>query len=293
MTIRVGTAPDSWGVWFPENEKQTPWRRCMDEMQKSGYDGVELGPWGYFPNTYETLAPELEKRRLELVATTVGGNFIDDASVKAMMKTIDGVAALQKRFPGAKYVVLLPEMYTDLMTGKQTMPAKLTGDQWQTLYKNVRDVDRYVRERHGLTATLHPHVECHIQTEEEIERVLENTDVALCLDTGHHIYGGGEPVSFFKKHASRIPYVHVKDCDMAVKRDMEANGWPFAEAVVRGIMCEPGRGGIDFSALFARMKDAGYSGWVVVEQDMYPVPSFDLPLEIAARTREYLRSVGV
>ena len=50
MAIRVGIAPDSWGVWFPEHEKQTPWYRCMDEMKVAGYDGVELGPWGYFPN---------------------------------------------------------------------------------------------------------------------------------------------------------------------------------------------------------------------------------------------------
>jgi inosose dehydratase len=80
---------------------------------------------------------------------------------------------------------------------------------------------------------------------------------------------------------------------MAVKKQMEANGWPFAEAVTKGIMCEPGKGGIDFKKFFAAMNDAGYDGWAVVEQDLYPVPSFDLPLEIAERTRNYLRSVGV
>ena len=73
---------------------------------------------------------------------------------------------------------------------------------------------------------------------------------------------------------------------------MAASGWPFARAVVEGIMCEPGKGGIDFKALFDTMRASGYDGWAVVEQDMYPVPSFDLPLQIATRTREYLRCVG-
>lgn len=293
MAIRIGTAPDSWGVWFPKNDKQTPWQRCMDEMQQSGYDGVELGPWGYFPNTFDALEAELKNRNLTLVAATVGGNFLNDSSIDAMLKTVDDVAGLQKKFPSAQYIVLLPEMYTDLMTGKQTMNPQLTPEQWDTMFKNIRRADKYISDKYGLVATLHPHVECHIETEEEIEKVLDNTDIALCLDTGHHIYGGGEPVSFYKKHHTRIPYIHIKDCDMAIKKEMTEKGWPFAEAVVKGIMCEPGKGGIDFKQLFGAMHDVGYDGWAVVEQDLYPVPSFDLPLEIATRTRAYLRSVGV
>ena len=104
--------------------------------------------------------------------------------------------------------------------------------------------------------------------------------------------GGGEPIAFFKKHHARIPYIHIKDCDLAVKKAMDAAGWPFARAVTEGVMCEPGKGGIDFKTLFDAMLACGYVGWAVVEQDMYPLPSFDMPLEIARRTREYLRSAG-
>ena len=37
MAIHVGIAPDSWGVWFPEHEKEPPWWRCLDEMKIAGY----------------------------------------------------------------------------------------------------------------------------------------------------------------------------------------------------------------------------------------------------------------
>lgn len=292
MGIHVGTAPDSWGVWFPENEKQIPWERCMDEMQQAGYEGVELGPWGYFPNDYEALKEELDKRDLKLVAGTVGGNYVDDTSIDEMMKTIDQLAPLLLKFPTAKYVVLLVDMYTDLMTGEDVMPRELTQEQWQKVYRNVQRVCDYVR-KFGLIPALHPHVDCYIQTEEQIERVLDNTDVQLCLDTGHHVYGGGEPISFFKKHYSRIPYLHVKECDMEVKKLMDQNAWSFAKAVSEGIMCEPGKGSINFKELFDYMKETGYNGWVVVEQDLYPVKSFDDPLPIAKRTREYLHSAGI
>lgn len=135
MAIRVGIAPDSWGVWFPEHEKQTPWYRCMDEMKVAGYDGVELGPWGYFPNKNPMLKNALDARGLSLVAGTVGGDFLDGASIDAMCQTIDDIAVLLKDFDEAKYIVLLPAMYTDLETGEPVCDPNLTDAQWATYCK--------------------------------------------------------------------------------------------------------------------------------------------------------------
>lgn len=291
MAIQVGIAPDSWGVWFPNHEKQTPWSRCMDEMRQAGYDGVELGPWGYFPNTYPELKQALDARSLELVAGTVGGDFLNDASIDDMCQTIDEIAAVIMRFPQAKYIVLLPAMYTDLETGEFVMDPNLTDAQWATYCKNVqRAADRVAS--HGLIGAFHPHVDCHVQTEEQIERLLTDTDVQLCFDTGHHVYGGGEPIAFYKKHADRIPYIHIKDCDLAVKAKMDENKWSFAKAVTEDIMVEPGNGSIDFAKLHDALVEKGYDGWVVVEQDLFPVKSFDIPLPIAKRGRENLAKAG-
>lgn len=291
MAVKVGIAPDSWGVWFPNHEKQTPWTRCMDEMRQAGYDGVELGPWGYFPNTNPELKDALAKRALTLVAGTVGGDFLDDASIDAMCETIDDIAALLKEFDEAKYIVLLPAMYTDLETGAQVCDPELTDAQWAVYCKNVqRAADRVAS--HGLVGAFHPHVDCHVQTEVQIERLLSDTNVVLCFDTGHHVYGGGEPISFYKKHADRIPYIHIKDCDLAVKAKMDAEQWSFAKAVTEDIMVEPGKGSIDFAAFRKALDEMGYDGWVVVEQDLFPVKSFDLPLPIAQRGRENLRKAG-
>jgi len=277
MAIHIGTAPDSWGVWFPKDERQIDWRRCLDEMAEAGYQGVELGPWGYLPNDYETLKAELDNRNLSLVAGTAGADFSDDASVDLLCVTLKDICALLKQFDTAKYVVLLPDMYTDAMTGADVLPRELSEDAWKRLFTNM---DRLVRliNGYGLVPALHPHVDSHIQTEDDIERILDNTDMTLCLDTGHHIYGGGDPVSFYKKHYRSIPFMHVKECDVGIKERMKAEGWSFAKAVAEGIMCEPGLGGIDFRELFNFMKQIGYDGWVVVEQDMYPVGDFNSPV---------------
>lgn len=291
MAIKVGIAPDSWGVWFPLHEKQPGWEQCMDEMQKAGFAGVELGPWGYFPNKMPELKNELNARNLKLVAGTVGCDFLNDASVDEMCSTINDIVALLKNFEEAKYVVLLPSMYTDLETGEQVMNPVLTDAEWAHYAANVQKAADHVAAL-GLTATFHPHVDCHVQTEAEIERLLRDTTIDLCFDTGHHVYGGGEPISFYKKHKDRMPYIHIKDCDMNVKAKMDENKWSFAKAVTEDIMVEPGKGSIDFNEFHKVLVDTGYDGWVVVEQDLFPVKSFDIPYPIAKRTRDFLSSCG-
>ena len=291
MAIKIGIAPDSWGVWFPQHEKQPPWDRCLNEMQAAGYAGVELGPWGYLPNDAARLKTELEARGLELVAGTVGGDFLNDASMDELCRKVDDVAALMKNFPSARYIVLLPPMYTDEETGALISNPELSDEQWKRYVANVQCVTDRIRA-HGLEAAFHPHADSHVQTEAQIERLLAETTTNLCLDTGHHVYGGGEPISFYKKHADRIPFLHVKDCDMSVKQRKDEEGWSFARAVTEGIMIEPGAGGIDYVAFRETLEKCGYDGWIVVEQDLFPLTSFDVPFPIAKRSYEKLKEAG-
>ena len=208
MAIKIGIAPDSWGVWFPasdpNNAKQPQWWRCLDEMKIAGYDGCEIGPWGYMPNDNpQVLKNAIDARGLTLVGATEGGNYLDDANVEQMLKDIDDISALLKHFPSAKYIVLLPPMYTNLATGELEMNPDLTDEEWAKYCANVQKcADRCAAN--GFQGLFHPHVDSHVQTEEQIERFLNDTNVDLCFDTGHHVYGGGEPISFYKKWAKRL-----------------------------------------------------------------------------------------
>lgn len=296
MSIRTGIAPDSWGVWFPasdpNNAKQPQWWRCLDEMKIAGYAGCEIGPWGYMPNEDpKVLKHAIDARGLELIGSTVGGNFLDEESVQQVLSDIEAQAALLKHFPSAKYIVILPPMYTDLATGELAMNPELSDAEWATYCANVQKCADRCAEL-GFEGLFHPHVDSHVQTEEQIDRFLADTTVNLCFDTGHHVYGGGEPISYYEKHVDRIPYIHLKDCDLAVKAQMDANKWSFAKAVTEDIMVEPGKGSIDFSAFYKALVANNYDGWCVVEQDLFPVKSFDVPLEKATIGRENLRDAG-
>ncbi|MFC6602220.1 hypothetical protein ACFQDF_12755 [Ectobacillus funiculus] len=98
MSIRIGTAPDSWGIWFPNDPKQIPWQQCLDEMKEAGYKTLELGPWGYLPTDPVQLKEELSKRGLELVATTLMTDIVFVQDLQPIYETLDQILALQQHF---------------------------------------------------------------------------------------------------------------------------------------------------------------------------------------------------
>ena len=191
-------------------------------------------------------------------------------------------------------MVVIDNIYTDLFTGEPLARAQLDAKGWNQLVETTQQIGDWASD-HGLTVVYHPHAQTHVETEEQIEALLEQTDpkrVSLCLETGHQAYGGHDPVAFMKKHHSRIPYLHLKSVDAAIQKKVEQEGLPFAKAVEMDMFCEPSKGIVDFIAFRNVLEEIDFNGWGIVEQDMYPAP-FDKPLPIAKRTRTYLRKIGL
>jgi inosose dehydratase len=294
MDIKIGSAPDSWGVWFPADPRQTPWHRFLDEIVQAGYEWTELGPYGYLPTDLPTLRDELDRRSLKVSATFAMKPLEDPAAWPELERQVLGGGELLAAL-GAPFLVLIDDTYSDLFTGQPVAPTRLDEDAWKRLIDATHRVADLVIERFGLTLVFHPHAETHVEYEDQIEAFLDQTDparVSLCLDTGHHAYRGGDPVAFFRRHHARIRYLHLKSVDGAIQKRVEAERIPFAHAVAMDMFCEPSKGAVDFPAFRDALRGVNYRGLATVEQDMYPAP-FDKPLPIAQRTRAYLREIGI
>ena len=294
MAVKIGTGPDSWGIWFPDDPKQTPWHRFLDEAAEAGYEWIELGPYGYLPTDLPTLRRELDGRGLKVAGTFALASLEDPAAWPEMERQVLGAGELLSAL-GAGFLVLIDGMYSDLQTGEPVEPPQLDSSAWQRLIDTTHRVADIARDRFGLQLVFHPHAESHVEYPEQIEAFLEQTDperVSLCLDVGHHAYRGGDAVGFMREHHARIPYLHLKSVDRAVQQRVEAEGVSFAGAVKQDMFVEPALGAVDFLAFRDVLREIGFDGWAVVEQDMYPAP-FDKPLPIARRTRAYLRDIGI
>ncbi len=293
MNIKLGTAPDSWGVWHADDPKQIPWQRYLDEVAEVGYRWTELGPYGYMPTDPVVVKRELDQRRLTAVALAEGGNLSEPAAWHALEKLMTDSCELLVGV-GGLYFVLFDASYTD-EKGRLVAPRELDDAAWRRLIETTQRAADLVRERFGLSLLFHPHAETHVETEAQIERFLRETDPArvnLCFDTGHHAYTGGDPIAFMRKQHARIPFLHVKSIDADVQRRVAAERIPFAHAVSMDMFVEPSRGAVDFLAFRDVLRDIEYEGYAMVEQDMYPAP-FDKPLPIAKRTHDYLVSIGI
>jgi inosose dehydratase len=295
--LRLGTCPDSWGVWFADDPLQTPWQRFLDEVADVGYEWLELGPYGYLPTDPARLADEVGRRGLNVAAGTMHGRsgLHRAGDWPGILSATRKVAALTAAL-GARHLVFVPVPgYRDDRTGAFTEPAELGRGDWQTLVRAATELGKVVAEEHGVRLQFHPHADSHVETQQQTERFLEDTDpryVSLCLDTGHLAYRHADSVAIIRGYPERIGYVHVKQMDPAVVQAADRDGLAFGQAVGMGASCEPPLGEPRIEPVASALRDLGTDLFVVVEQDMYPV-DFDLPKPIAQRTYDYLRGVGI
>ena len=292
--IRLGTAPDSWGVWFPQHPNQTPWGRFLDEVRDAGYDWIELGPYGYLPTEPVHLADELAVRGLRLSGGTVAAGLHrgPDALAEAM-ESSRRVARLVTAL-GARHVVFLPEGYRGL-DGSWTRPPTLDADEWKHLTTGMDQVGRMLHEEFDVQLAFHPHADSHVDTQDRVERFLHDTDpdqVRLCLDTGHISYCGGDNLALIRAFPERMAYVHLKQVDPAVLETVRAEELDFAAATRLGAMVEPPRGIPAMEPLLAELGALDVPLFAIVEQDLFPC-SPETPLPIARRTRSYLGGCGL
>ncbi|MEU4602964.1 TIM barrel protein [Kribbella sp. NPDC023972] len=290
--VKIGSAPDSWGVWFADDPQQTPWERFLDEVAAAGYTRIELGPYGYLPTDPSRLKEELDKRGLSMTAGTTFEQLHRPDAWASTWRDVSKVAELTAAM-GARHLVVMPSMWRDSVTGQPT-EARLDHEGQARHGRQVTELGRRIAEEYGLKTQYHPHADGHVDTQDTVERFLAETDgeyVNLCLDTGHISYCGGDNLELIRKYPDRIGYVHLKQVDPEILAAVESDGAGFDEAVKRGVMCEPPNGVPDLPPVLEALTALDVDLFAIVEQDLYPCPP-DVPLPIAERTLAYLRSHG-
>jgi inosose dehydratase len=292
--IRLGTAPDSWGVWFADDPRQVPWGRFLDEVAEAGYEWIELGPYGYLPTDPEQLRDELGSRSLRLSGGTASASLHRGPAALANAVEECRRVSLLVTALGASHLILLPEMYSDL-DGGWTGPTTLTNEEWDALTDGTSQLARLLHEEFEVALDVHPHADTHVDTPAHVVRLLEGTDpdfVNICLDTGHVAYCGGDVSALLRRFPERLGYVHLKQIDPQVRQQVDRSGLTFAQACALGVMIEPPLGLPEMEPLLDELGALGVPLFAIVEQDMYPCPP-DAPLPIAKRTYEYLRGCGL
>jgi len=256
--VRVAGAPISWGVCeVPGWGHQMAPERVLAEMRDSGLAATEFGPDGFLPADPGERSALLKSYGLGAV-----GGFVPVVLHDPGHDPLPDVRRALAGFGDARTLVLAAATG---LHGYDERPA-LTDDAWRTLLANLDRLAEHAASL-GLLATLHPHVGTVIEGPEEIDRVLTGSRIPLCLDTGHLLIGGTEPLELARAAAGRVAHVHLKDVDAELAGRVRSGQMTYTDAVRAGVYRPLGAGDIDIRGIIGALTEAGYDGWYVLEQD--------------------------
>jgi inosose dehydratase len=268
-------------------------------MAETGYAGTELGDWGFLPTDPARLRQEIRARGLALLGAFVPVMLKEKAARAAGVEASLRAARLLAGAAGETPFIVLADdngkipMRTQ-NAGRIRLEHGLSEDEWKIAAEGAACIAEQVKRETGLRTVVHHHCAGYIETPAEIDRLLSLTDpalVGLCLDTGHAIFGGGDPLALLRCSFDRVWHVHFKDCCPNAAARSRREGWDYFTSVRGGIFCELGKGQVDFPAIKEELEQRGYAGWIVVEQDV--LPGMGSPKESAMRNRAYLRGIGL
>ncbi|MDQ3863069.1 MAG: TIM barrel protein [Actinomycetota bacterium] len=287
MKPRVAGAPISWGVCeVPGWGYQMEAERVLGEAADLGLTAIEAGPEGFLPGEPKEMASVLSGYGLELVGGFVPVVLHRPEERDSELASVERQATL---FAAAGASVLVIAAATGEDGYEES--AGLEDDEWEELFAALVMVEE-IGGRHGLSVVLHPHYGTEIESPEDVQRFLEGCDTGLCLDTGHSMVGGGDPVALTESAAARIRHVHLKDVNRELAERVVSGDLPYEEAVRDGLYRPLGDGDVDFRRVLDALGGAGYDGWYVLEQDiMLDAEPGDGPAAEVGKSLTYLKGV--
>ena len=256
--VVIGTAPDSWGIWFAEDPNQTPADRFLDEVVQAGYEWIEIGAYGYLSTDPAKLRDDLNSRRLKVSGGTTFARLQHPGTIDEVWENVAPIASLTAAM-GAEHMVVIPDLWRDDLTGNEKESRELSAEQWTALVDGHNELGRRMLEEYGVHSQFHSHADSHVGYQRDVERFLESTDpqfVNLCLDTGHIAYYGGDSVELITKYPDRIGYLHLKQVDPALAARALAEDISFSKAVRMDVMVEPPSGVPDLAEVIRAAEES-------------------------------------
>ena len=306
MSIKISSAPCCWGVDNVKNPYLPKWDRVLEEASLAGYRGIELGPYGYIPLDAEVVGQALQQRNLSIIAGTIFDDLVAPSNLQSLLRQTDDICRLITQLPrpaaddGARfavpYLVVMDWGHEerDYNAGHADRAPRLARKDWDAMIAHIVAIAELARDKYGVRTVIHPHAGGYIEFADEIRQVIADIphDVAgLCLDTGHLYYSGMDPVQWLRDHADRLDYVHFKDIDLNVYRQVMGERIAFFDACAKGVMCPIGKGCVDYKAVRQVLSDINYHGYITIEQERDPRNS-GTSLRDVTESLNYLQGAG-
>ena len=285
--VKLGIAPIAWtNDDMPDLGAENTFEQCVSEMALAGFTGCEVG--NKYPRDTAVLKKALELRGMQ-ICNAWFSSFLTTKPYEEVEKDfIEHITFLKEM--GAKVVGMSEQGHSIQGTDMPIFEAKyvMNDEEWDTLCTGINKLGKVAKDM-GIKLCFHHHMGTVVQTEEEIDRLMANTDpelFGLLFDCGHLAYCGEDYMSVLNKYADRIRHVHLKDIRPEKVEQVKREHLSFLQGVRLGTFTVPGDGVIDFKPIFDVLEKTGYEGYVLVEAEQDP--AIANPLEYAIKARKYI-----
>ena len=287
--VKLGIAPIAWtNDDLPDLGAENTFEQCVSEMALAGFTGSEVG------NKYPKDPAEL-KKALDLRGIEICNQWFSSFLITKPLEEVEKEFRAQLEFlkaMGAKVIGASEQSYS--VQGQEDTPVfghkyVMDDEEWDTFCNGMNYLGKIAKEEYGIALTFHHHMGTVIQTEEEIDRFMNEVDkdlVYLLFDSGHCSFAGIDPVKVLSKYIDRTRHIHLKDLRSDVVAQSKKEGWSFLKGVREGTFTVPGDGDVDFAPISDIIEKSGYEGYVVVEAEQDPAKAN--PLEYAMKARKYI-----
>ena len=288
--VKLGIAPIGWcNDDMPELGGECTFEQIVSEMALAGFTGCEIG--NKFPKDPDILKEALDLRGMRIASRWYSSFILTRDYAEEEKDFVSNLEFLKKL--GANRINVSEQSYS--IQGKVDVPILdmknkkvMNDEEWKRMCDGLNKLGKVAKD-HGFKLCFHHHMGTVIQTLEETEKMLANTDkdlVYLCFDTGHFTFAGEDPLPVLKKYVDRVGHVHLKDMRLKVVDEVKKNNYSFLKAVRSGAFTVPGDGDIDFKPILKVLDEANYEGWLLIEAEQDPAKAN--PLKYAKIGRKYI-----
>ncbi|KKB73294.1 2-keto-myo-inositol dehydratase [Bacillus glycinifermentans] len=306
MSMKISGAPCCWGVDDPKNPFLPPWEQVLSEASQAGFDGIELGPYGYVPMDVKRVQAELSKHDLTIIAGTIFDDLVSESNVEKLLHQVDDICSLITKLPRSplKDEIPFPPPYLviidwgheerDYHAGHPDQAKRLSEKDWSKMMRHIAALSERAWNRYRVRPVIHPHAGGYIEFEDEIKKLLKDIPyetAGLCLDTGHLYYSKMDPAQWLRDCADRLDYLHFKDIDPDMYQQMMGKRIRFFDACANGVMCPIGKGIIDYGSIYSLLKEINYRGYITIEQERDPRTCASSLLDVK-QSIDYVKNIG-
>ena len=259
--LMIGNAPCSWGVFYPENNS-LKYDKYLMKISKIGFKYSELGPLGYFTDETIIIKDFLIKFNIKISGAAHVHTFADLSMFDKLKLNVNKISNILLNLNSTNLI---------LMDNSEFYPKdnkeKIRGDDWNKIMKNIIEIQTLVENDYGLKVHFHPHVDTFIEYEHQIDKLLNDTNISLCFDTGHHAFWDQDPLNYLKKVINRVGYIHLKNVNDDIRQQVWNKKITIEKSYDMGVMTPLEHGYVNIPNIITFLLKNEFNGFCIIEQD--------------------------